>query len=62
MAKKRECPSCAAMIPDDQDQCFICGYEFAGPPRRRSWRLWMAIVLLVVFLLPFIRMLINALR
>jgi hypothetical protein len=44
------------------DRCFICGYEFAGAPPHRSWRLWVALLLLAVFLIPLIRMLLNALR
>jgi len=62
MAGKRECPSCASLIPDDQDRCFICGYEFAGPPARRSWRVWMAVVLLILFLIPIIRYIIHAIE
>lgn len=44
------------------DRCFICGYEFAGKTGRRNWRLWVALLLLAIFLLPFIRMLYRALR
>jgi len=62
MAGKRECPSCASEMPDRMDRCFICGYEFAGPAPRRSWRIWVALLFLIVFLFPFIRMLLNALR
>lgn len=50
------------MVPDDQDQCFICGYEFAGPPARRSWRAWLAVLLLIVFLIPLIRVLLSVIR
>ncbi|MBD3297088.1 MAG: hypothetical protein GF341_00375 [candidate division Zixibacteria bacterium] len=62
MAGKRECPSCAAMVPKDHDQCFVCGYEFAGPSGRHSWRAWLAVILLIIFLIPFIRILLNALN
>ncbi|MBI5868411.1 MAG: zinc ribbon domain-containing protein [candidate division Zixibacteria bacterium] len=62
MSAKRECPSCASEIPADMDRCFICGYEFAGKAGRRNWRLWVALLLLLIFLLPFIRMLVRALR
>jgi hypothetical protein len=44
------------------DRCFICGYEFAGKPSHRSWRLWVALLLLAVFLFPLIRLVLNALR
>jgi len=62
MAGRRECPSSASEIPASMDRCFICGYEFAGKSWHRSWRLWAALLLLTVFLIPFIRMLVNALR
>ena len=60
MTKQRECPSCATTVPADQEQCFICGYEFAGGKARRSWRVWVGVVLLAVFLIPFIRLLLRA--
>ena len=64
MARTRECPSCASSIPDDQDHCFLCGYEFAGPPARRSIRTWVTLgvlgFLLVIFLIPYIRMALRA--
>lgn len=50
------------MVPDYSDQCFVCGYEFAGKPASRSWRAWVAIILLIIFLFPLIRILVNALR
>jgi uncharacterized paraquat-inducible protein A len=62
MTKQRECPSCATMVPSDHEQCFICGYEFAGGRNRWSWRVWAAIVLLAIFLIPFIRLLLRALE
>ena len=62
MAGKRECPSCATMVPDNQAQCFVCGYEFAGPPARRSWRTWAAIALVIIFVIPLIRIIIGVLN
>lgn len=61
MASHRECPSCASMVPADDEECEICGYEFAGRSAWKSWRLWVAIVLLAIFLIPFIRMLLRVL-
>lgn len=59
MAGKRECPSCASMVPDDEERCFICGYEFPTISRGRNWRAWVALVLLILFLYPLIRFLIR---
>lgn len=61
MASMRECPSCATMVPVEDETCYICGYEFGGRSVWKSWRLWVAVFLLAVFLIPFIRMLLRAL-
>ena len=50
------------MVPGDQERCFICGYEFAGGRLRWSWRTWAALVLLAIFLIPFIRLALRALE
>ena len=49
------------MVPADDETCYICGYEFGGRAVWKSWRLWVAFVLLAIFLIPFIRMLLRAL-
>lgn len=59
MTGKRECPSCASMVPDDDESCIICGYEFSTISRGRNWRAWVAIGLLAVFLYPLIRFIIS---
>lgn len=59
MSNTRECPSCASMVPDDEERCTICGYEFSSIARGRNWRGWVAVALLVVFLYPLIRFLIG---
>ena len=48
MEKKKECPSCAMEIDKSADKCPICGYEF---PNRSPLNKWVAILLILVFLL-----------
>ncbi len=55
MAKK-ECPSCAVDIDKNAEICPVCGYEF---PRQKSAFKWVALLLIILFSLPFIRMIIN---
>ncbi|HEX9749821.1 MAG TPA: zinc ribbon domain-containing protein [candidate division Zixibacteria bacterium] len=62
MTGKRECPSCAAMVPVDSTVCFVCGYEFAGRHGKLSWRTLVALVLLAVFLIPLIRFVSSLLK
>ncbi len=62
MSGQRECPSCASMVSDDEERCLICGYEFPTIARGRNWRGWVAIVLLLIFVYPLIRFIINLLR
>lgn len=62
MPDTRECPSCASMVPDDANRCFICGYEFSEDRPRRNWRAWVAVGLLIVFLYPLVRFLIQLLK
>ncbi len=50
------------MVPEDHDRCFVCGYEFAGPPARKSWRTWVAVLLLLIFLYPLIRLILYLAR
>jgi hypothetical protein len=47
------------MVPDDEERCFICGYEFPTISRGRNWRAWVAIGLLIIFLYPLIRFIIG---
>lgn len=46
--KTKECPSCAMDIDSKSKECPICGYEFAEVSV--GYR-WVAILLIVVFLL-----------
>ena len=49
--KKKECPSCAMEVDADSKECPVCGYEFTGYPTSYKW---IAILLILVFLLYFI--------
>ena len=51
MAKK-ECPSCAMELDRDAEVCPICSYEF--PSKGGSYYQWIAIVLVILFLLFFV--------
>jgi hypothetical protein len=51
MSKKKECPSCAMEIDANDKVCPICGYEF---PVTGKFYVWVAILLIVVFLLYMI--------
>ena len=55
----RECPSCASEVPSGEDICPICNYEFAGSATRRNWRAWVAVVLLIIFLYPLVRLIMR---
>ncbi len=52
----KECPSCAVEIDKSAKECPICGYEF---PKQRSIFKWVAIVLIVLFVYPLIRLLMS---
>ena len=45
----RECPSCATEVPENENRCPICRYEFLTPtPRQRGMKLWGAILMLAL--------------
>ncbi|KPL05495.1 MAG: hypothetical protein AMJ73_00420 [candidate division Zixibacteria bacterium SM1_73] len=58
--KRKECPNCAVKIPKDSRRCPICGYEFPQPKSR--FFTWVAIILIILFLIPLIRLLISLLK
>jgi RNA polymerase subunit RPABC4/transcription elongation factor Spt4 len=49
--KKKECPSCAMEVDADSKICPICSYEF---PRSGKFPKWIAILLIILFLLYFL--------
>jgi predicted amidophosphoribosyltransferase len=51
----RECPGCAVEVPANENRCPICGYEFPvrGRLHRHLW--WIALGLILLFLLPVLR-------
>ena len=52
----KECPSCAMDIDKSAEECPICGYEF---PKQRSYFKWVAVLLVILFLYPLIRLLLR---
>lgn len=51
MGKKKECPSCAMEIDADSKICPICQFEF---PQSNPVYTWVAVLLILLFLLYFI--------
>ncbi|MBA4299172.1 MAG: hypothetical protein C0433_03545 [Cyclobacterium sp.] len=49
--KTKECPSCAMEIDSKSTVCPICQFEF---PKRAPWITWMAIFLVLLFLLSYV--------
>ncbi|WP_111393088.1 MULTISPECIES: zinc ribbon domain-containing protein [Algoriphagus] len=49
--KTKECPSCAMEVDANAKVCPICQFEF---PKRSSWITWMAIFLVIIWLLSYI--------
>jgi RNA polymerase subunit RPABC4/transcription elongation factor Spt4 len=49
--KTKECPSCAMEVDDKAKVCPICQFEF---PNRSPWITWMAIFLVIIWLLSYI--------
>lgn len=49
--KKKECPSCAMEIDENSKVCPVCSFEF---PTRSKTYLWIAVGLLIVFLLTLL--------
>ncbi len=54
--QKRECPSCAVDIDSSSEVCPICGYEF---PRRKSGFRTIAVILILLFIWPLIRIIMH---
>ncbi len=48
--KKKECPSCAMNVDESSKECPICGYGFV---EATPWIKYMAIFLIILFLLTY---------
>jgi len=59
-SKRKECPNCAVEVPKDSQRCPICGYEFPQP--KSKLLKWVAIILIVIFLIPLVTLLIRLLK
>jgi RNA polymerase subunit RPABC4/transcription elongation factor Spt4 len=57
---KKECPNCAVEVPKGSQRCPVCSYEFPRP--KSNLFKWIAIILILLFLIPLVRMLIHLLR
>jgi RNA polymerase subunit RPABC4/transcription elongation factor Spt4 len=51
MTKKKECPSCAMEIPDNENVCPICGYEF---PERNNFLSFVVLLMVILIMLYFL--------
>lgn len=54
----KECPSCAVEVDKKYDVCPICGYEF---PKQKSGMKYLAIILVILFTLPLIKLILSLL-
>jgi len=52
----KECPSCGMEVDHAHAVCPICGYEF---PQQKSAVKWIALLMLVLFAYPIIRLLMR---
>ncbi len=59
-SKRKECPNCAMDVPKDSQRCPICGYEFPQP--KSGLFKWIAIILIILFLIPLVHLLIRVLK
>lgn len=48
----RECPGCAVDVPQNNNRCPVCGYEFPNQSPQRRWLVWLiALGMLLLFLM-----------
>ncbi len=53
----RECPGCAMEVPENNNRCPFCDYEFPNPtPRQKHMQLWGAIIMLILFIIMMLRL------
>ncbi len=52
---QKECPSCAVEIDKNLTVCPVCGYEF---PQSKSAVKWVAVIMVLLFAWPLIKLLI----
>jgi hypothetical protein len=62
MSKKKECPNCATEISEQTKICHICGYEFPQKEGKSKFFWLIAIILLILFLFPLIKILLGLLK
>ena len=59
---KKECPNCAVEVEEGNRNCPICGYEFSQVKSRHHLFTWVAIILIILFLIPLVALLIRVLK
>ena len=50
----RECPGCAVEVPANENRCPVCGYEFPARGPLLRYRLWLALLMLALLLIPLL--------
>jgi predicted amidophosphoribosyltransferase len=61
-SKRKECPNCATEVPKDSMRCPICGYEFPQAQVKSGFFKWIAIILIILFLIPLVHLVIQLLK
>ncbi|MFH1334979.1 MAG: zinc ribbon domain-containing protein [Candidatus Zixiibacteriota bacterium] len=51
---RKECPNCAVEVEGGKENCPICGYEFSQVKSRHHLFTWVAVILIVLFIIPLL--------
>lgn len=51
---KKECPNCAVEVDEGNEKCPICGYEFPQKMSHHRVFTWVAVILIVLFIIPLL--------
>jgi len=51
---KKECPNCAVEVEKENENCPICGYEFPQRTSHPKLFIWVAVILIVLFIIPLL--------
>jgi hypothetical protein len=53
-SSKKECPNCAVEVGEENGNCPICGYEFPQGKSHPKLFIWVAVILIVLFIIPLL--------